>query len=169
MAPYFPRKTVQLHLEQPGALRRFSYSLVEMAVVTGVVARTYRMVVLAHNASILFYVATFVVFFVWLLGMLTAHVSNFPLHQWVWRAPAFAGIEVLAEMAASLVLIWLGHEPNGTVRAHLGDWPRMLAHTLVFRTTAMILWSLLLAGIVQVMRRTIVHDDDEDQPEPARL
>lgn len=165
MAPYFPRHTVQLHAEQPGALRRFSYSLVEMAVVTGIVARTYRMVVLAHNASILFYVATFVVFFAWLLGMATAHLSNYPLHQWTWRAPAFAGIEVLTEMAASLVLIWLGHEPNGSVRAHLDDWPRMLGRTLIYRGLALLLWALLLAGIVQLVRRTFVHDDDEDQPE----
>jgi hypothetical protein len=169
MPTYFPRHTVQLHLEQPGALRRFSFSLVEMAAVTGIVARTYRMAVLAHDASILFYVATLVVFFAWLLGMLTAHLSNYPLHQWVWRAPAFAGIEVLAEMAASLVFIWLGHEPNGTVRAHLDDWPRMLARTLVFRGAAVILWTLLLAGIVQVVRRTFVHDDDEDQPEVVQL
>jgi hypothetical protein len=169
MPTYFPRHTVQLHVEQPGALRRFSFSLIEMAVVTGVVARAYRMVALAHNASILFYVATFVLFFVWLLGMLTAHLANYPLHQWVWRVPAFAGIEILAEMAASLVLIWLGHEANGSVRAHLDDWPRMLARTTMFRGASMILWGLLLAAIILVVRRTLVHDDDEDQPEAVQL
>lgn len=166
---YFPRHTVQLRVEEPGGLRRFSFSLVEMAVVTGIVARAYRMLVLAHNASLVFYVISLVVFFAFLLGMVTAHLSNYPLHQWVWRAPAFAGLEVAAEMIVSLALIWLGREPNGSVRAHFDDWPRMLVRTLGYRVGAVVIWALLLAAIVQLVRRTIVHDDDEDEVQPVQL
>ena len=36
MPSFFPRNTVEWHIEEPRAFRRFSYSLVEMAIVTGV-------------------------------------------------------------------------------------------------------------------------------------
>jgi hypothetical protein len=38
MPMMFPRHTVDFHIEEPKAFRRFSRSLVELAIVTGVVA-----------------------------------------------------------------------------------------------------------------------------------
>ena len=43
MSQFFPRKTTEIRIREPRAFRRLSYSLIEMALVTGVVVRTYRL------------------------------------------------------------------------------------------------------------------------------
>src|SRR6516162_8514505 len=118
MPSFFPRETLELHIEEPKAFRKFSFSLVEMAIVTGILLRLYRVVVLTHGLNNwLFFGVTVAVGAAFLLGAVTAHLANFPLHQYFWRAPAFALIEVAAEMATSAVLIALRHERNGSVPA----------------------------------------------------
>jgi hypothetical protein len=162
MPTFFPRQTIEWHLEEPKAFRRFSYSLGEMAVVTGVLVRVYRLLVLTHGSNNWLYLGgTFALGFVFLLGMLTAHLANYPLHQYLWRAPVFAVVEVLAEMVTSALLIALGREPNGTVRAHWDDWIGMGLNALLIRGLSIVLWGLILAGVVYLVRRTIVHEDDE--------
>lgn len=166
----FPRHTVEWKLEEPRAFRRFSFSLVEMAVVTGVVMRVYRSFALTHGATNwLYFGGTFALGLAILLLMTTAHLANFPVHRWVWRAPIFAGVEVAAEMATSLLLIWLGREPNGTVRATFGDWPALAANTLLSRSIAILGWALLLAGVVILVRRTIVHQDEPEEEIVSQL
>lgn len=169
MPNFFPRHTVELRIEEPKAFRRFSFSLVEMALVTGVLVRIYRLVILTHGANNWLYLGVvFAVGMIFLLGMLTAHLANYPLHQYLWRAPAFALLEVSAEMMTSALLIVLGREPNGTVRAHWDDWAGMGLNALMYRGIAIVLWGLILAGVVQVVRRTLVHEDDEPTEVPAR-
>src|SRR4051794_17318508 len=113
MPMMFPRHTVDFHIEEPKAFRRFSRSLVEMAIVTGVLARLYRMLILTHGSNNWVYlVAVITVGTVFLIGMLSAHLANYPLHQYLWRAPVFAGVEVVTEMATSTLLIALGREAN---------------------------------------------------------
>jgi hypothetical protein len=163
MPTFFPRQTIEVRLEEPKAFRRFSFSLVEMAIVTGVLLRLYRVVALTHGSNNWLYIGgTFAVGLVFLLGMTTAHLANYPLHQYFWRAPAFALVEVAAEMATSAVLIALSREPNGTVRAHWDDWFGMALIALLVRGLVIVVWGLGLAGFVQLARRTIAHDDDED-------
>jgi hypothetical protein len=162
MPTFFPRQTIELKVEEPKAFRRFSFSLVEMALVTGVIARLYRLLVLTHGSNNWLYLGGTIAFgIVFLVGMLTAHLANYPLHQYLWRAPAFALIEVAAEMVTSAVLIALGHEAYGTVRAHWDDWVGMTLQALVIRGLAIVLWSLILAGVIQVVRRTIVREEEE--------
>ena len=160
MPTFFPRQTVELRIQEPKAFRKFSYSLVEMAIVTGVLLRIFRMLVLTHGSNNWLYLGgMFAVGLVFLLGMVTAHLANYPLHRYLWRAPAFAFIEVAAEMAMSALLIALGHEPNGSVRAHWDDWAGLGLNAMLWRGTAIVLWTLALAGVVQLVRRTIVHED----------
>jgi hypothetical protein len=162
MPNFFPRQTVELKFEEPKAFRRFSFSLVEVALVTGALLRIYRVVLLTHGSNDWLYIGGGVaVGLVFLLGMLTAHLANYPLHQYVWRAPAFAILEVAAEMVVSALLIAAGHEANGTVRAHWDDWVGLGLNALLYRSLAVLLWALLLGGAVQVVRRTIVDEDDE--------
>ena len=162
MSQFFPRKTTEIRIREPRAFRRLSYSLIEMALVTGVVVRTYRLVILTHGANNWLYLgAAFAVGAIFFLGMVTAHLANFPLHQYMWRAPAFAGIEVAAEMVTSALLIAIGHEANGTVRAHWDDWIGMSLNALLIRGIAIIVWSAILAGSVQLVRRTVVHEDED--------
>lgn len=168
MGSFFPRHTVELRFEEPRAFRRFSYSLVEMALVTGVLMRVYRVVVLTHGSNNWLYIGgTVALGLLFLLGMLTAHLANYPLNQYLWRASAFVGIEVLSEMAVSALLIAVGHEANGTVRAHWDDWVGLGLHALLYRGLAVLLWTMILAGVIQIVRRTIVHDDEEPTEQPA--
>jgi hypothetical protein len=167
MPSFFPRHTVEL--KEPAAFRRFSFSLVEMAVVTGVLVRIYRLVILTHGSNNWLYISgVFALGVVFVLGMLTAHLANYPLHQYFWRAPVFALIEVAAEMGMSALLIAVGREPNGTVRAHWDDWLGMSMNALLYRGLGLVLWGLILAGVVQIVRRTLVQDDEEPDEVPVR-
>jgi hypothetical protein len=86
----------------------------------------------------------------------------------LWRAPAFALIECTAEMATSALLIWIGREPYGSIRAEWHDWPSMAIGALATRGLVIILWTLLLAGIVQIVRRMMASDiEDERAPRQA--
>jgi hypothetical protein len=152
-----------MRIEEPKAFRRFSLSLVEMALVAGVLVRVYRSLVLTHGTNSFGYIAgTMTLAIVFLVFMATAHLANYPLHQWLWRAPAFAGLEVVGEMVTSLLLIWLSREPNGTVRAHFGDWPSMALRVALYRGLIVVLWSLILAGIVQIVRTRFVKEEADD-------
>jgi hypothetical protein len=167
MPTFFPRHTIEMKFEEPRAFRRFSFSLVEMAIVTGILARLYRLLILTHGSNnwlYLFGVSTVGVLF--LLGMTTAHLANYPLGQYLWRAPAFAGIEVAAEMATSALLIMLGREVNGTVRAHWDDWVGMTLNAILIRGLVIIGWGLILAGVVRLVQRVGVKEDEDPMDAP---
>ena len=42
MTPYFPHQTLEFRIEEPPAFRKFTMSIAEMAIVTGVLFRLYR-------------------------------------------------------------------------------------------------------------------------------
>jgi hypothetical protein len=154
-----------MRIEEPRAFRRFSFSLVEMAIITGILVRVYRSLVLTHGSSGFGYIAgTMTIAILFIVFMATAHLANYPLHQWMWRAPAFAALDVAGEMAASLFLIWLSREPNGTVRANFGDWPGMTMRALLYRGLIVVTWSLVLAGIIQLVRSRGLVKEEPDEP-----
>jgi len=158
----FPQNTAMMRIEPPSALRRLSFSLIGMALITGVLVRVYRALVLTHGSSSFAYIGTVLtVALLFVVGMTTAHLSNFPLNRWVWRAPAFAGLEAVAELATSLLLIWIGLEPNGTVRAHYADWPGMMTQSLLIGVVVVVGWSLVLAGIVQLVRTRVTVEAED--------
>ena len=162
MPNLFPRQTIEWRLEEPRAFRRFSRSLVQMALVTGVLLRLYRVLTLTHGSNNWLYLGgVLAAGTIFLLGMVTAHLANYPLHQYLWRAPVYTVVEVLGEMATSALLIALGREANGTVRAHWDDWVGLSLDALLFRGLAIILWGVILSGVVYLVRRTLVHEDEE--------
>lgn len=158
MPSFFPRYATELRLEEAKAFRRLSFNLVEMAVVTGIVLRLYRSIVLTHGwpASWIYVVGTFILGVVFVCAMTTGHLANYPLKKWFWRAPAFGAGVVVGEMATSLLLIAVGREPTGTARAAFGDWPGMALSTLWTRELMVCVWAAVLALIVTLVRRTIV-------------
>lgn len=167
MPTMFPRHTIDFHIEEPKAFRRFSRSLVEMAIVTGVLARVYRVIILTHGPNNWLYLGGVLALgAIFLIGMLTAHLANYPLHQYLWRAPLFALVEVAAEMATSTLLLMLHREANGTVRAHWDDWFGMAAHALLYRGLIFVLWGFILAGAILLVRQTQMVKEDEEPETP---
>jgi hypothetical protein len=165
MPTLFPRHTVDWHLEEPAAFRRLSLSLVEMALVTGVVLRLLRAFAFTHGrASLILSVGAVVLWGVILIGMASAHLANFPLQRWAWRAPLFAFVETAGEMITILLLITLGREPDGTARAHFHDWPSMAARALLQSELTICLWMLLLAGIIILVRRSGMAEGVDAEP-----
>lgn len=165
MTRFFPKHTVQW--EEPTILRRFSLSLFEVAILTGVALRLYRAVVITagSTASWLWAGSTFAIGILVLCAAATVHLSNFPLQRWVWRAPAFASIEVAAESLTALLLIWLGREPLGSARAEWADWLPMVGTTLWTRLFVVCGWALLLSAMVWIVRRTILREQPvEEEP-----
>jgi hypothetical protein len=165
MPTAFPRQTVEWHLEEPAAFRRLSLSLVEMALLTGVVLRLLRAFAFTHGrASVLVSIGAVILWGLLLVGMATAHLANFPIRRWAWRAPLFAVVETVGEMLTSLFLIWLGREPDGTARAHFHDWPSMAARALLQSALTLCLWALLLAGIILLVRRSGIARGVDAEP-----
>jgi hypothetical protein len=170
MASYFPRHTIELRLEEAKAFRRLSFNLVEMALLTGVVLRLYRSVVLTHGSgsSWVYIVGTLLLGVVFVCGMTAAHLANFPLRKWTWRAPLFALCTVVAEMATSLMLIFVGREPTGTARAGFQDWVGMSWSTLWTRELVICVWAAVLALIVTLVRRAILTAERIEKHERER-
>ena len=168
MSSFFPRHTIEWRVEEPPAFRRLSLSLIEMALLTGIVLRVLRALAFTHGrASWLFYGLVFVVGTLVLLGMTTAHLANFPVRAWSWRAPLFAFVEVVGEMSTSLLLIALRREPEGTARADFHDWPSMSLRALLQSELTICLWALLLAAAIVFVRRSgMARDVDSDPLDP---
>ena len=157
MANYFPRQTVVWKVQETPGFRRLTLSLVEMAVVTGVLLRVYRAFVLANAPeSWLYFGGTVALGVLFLCAMVTLHLGNYPVRHWLWRAPAFVGIEVATEMLVSALLILLHRERYGSVRAEFGNWPPMALTALYYRFAVVSSFALVLAAVVQLVRRFLL-------------
>ncbi len=157
-AEFFPRKTLAWKLEKLPPLRQASLSLPYMALLTGVPLRLWRSYVLTHGApdSWLWVGGTFLIGMVFLFLMLTIHLGNYTLRHWTWRAPAFAILESGAEIIMSLALTTFGLEPLGADRAELSDWLSESARTLIVRLVSIVLFVMVLAVVVSIMRRLLL-------------
>ena len=157
-AEFFPRRTLSFKIEKPAPLRQASLSLPYMALLTGVPLRLWRSYVLTHGAadSWLWVGGTFLIGMVFLFLMLTIHLGNYTLRHWTWRAPAFAILESGAEIGMSLALTTFGLEPLGADRAELSDWLSESARTLIVRMVSIVLFVLVLAVVVSIIRRLLL-------------
>lgn len=143
-----------ISVREPPAFAKLARSLIDMALVTGIVARIYRALILsrAPDSSGTYIAVTFTIGAIVVLLMATLHISRFPLRDWLWRAPAFAALEGATEMVVSAVLIALNREPLGTGAAQFSDWPAMMARTIGWRVITISVFALILAGIVKWVR-----------------
>ena len=159
MAGFFPTKTSDHKAITPESFRHVSLSVVEMALLTGVVVRLYRAIVLSHadGGDFIFLAIAFAVFLVLLLGLATFHLGNFPVRHWIWRAPTFAVIEAATESLVSLLLIAVGREFMGTLHATPSDWPVLAARTFMLRVTTICAFALILATVVQSARYLLLR------------
>ena len=148
-------------VREPAAFTRLARSLIDMALVTGIIARLYRAMVLSRSesASGLYIASTLAVGALFLLAMATIHVSRFPLREWLWRAPWFAALEGVVEILVSLALIAMHRESLGTGAAHFHDWPGMAASTIAWRVVTISLFAVLLAGVVKWVRYMLLRKE----------
>jgi hypothetical protein len=109
------------------------------------------------------FVGGLVVGVLFLCGMLTWHLGNFPVKRWPSRVALFLVIEVFAEMGTSSLLIAVSRERIGSRMATWPDWWPMAGQTMVERTIVLALFALVLGGTVQLVRRAM-----ERRPAPAR-
>jgi len=152
-------KSSEWDFEEPAAFTRIARSPIELALITGVVIRLFRAVVLTQgNASSSFLGAAFVLGTLFLFGMGTLHLGRFPVREWPWRAPLFAVFETAGEMAVSLVLIGLHREPWGTARAEYTDWQPMVTGVLFWRVLGVSVWALLLGATVSFIRGRVLKE-----------
>ena len=162
-------KSSEWDFEEPAAFTRIARSSVELALITGVVIRLFRAVVLTHgNATSSYLASALVLGTLFLLGMATLHLGRFPVREWPWRAPLFAVFETAGEMLVSLVLIALHREPWGTARAEFTDWQPMATGVVFWRVLAVSLWALLLGGTVSFVRGRVLKDTGREV-EPQTL
>ena len=162
MTDLFPRRTIAWEVvEDPTAIRRLSNSLPEMALVTGVALRLYRAYVLSHGSpeSGLWVGATFVLGAVLLLVMLTAHLANYTVRHWWWRAPLFAALESGTEIMMSLALTAVGLEKIGSGVAELSDWLPGAAQVLAWRVLLIVPFTVLLVIVVTLVRRMLLSHE----------
>jgi hypothetical protein len=162
-------KSSEWDFEEPAAFTRIARSPVELAVITGVIIRLFRAVVLTHGTATSSYlVASLVLGTLFLLGMATLHLGRFPVREWPWRAPLFAIFETAGEMLISLVLIGLHREPWGTARAEFVDWQAMATGVVFWRVLGVSVWALLLGGTVSFIRGRVLKETGREV-EPTTL
>ena len=171
VARYFPRDNVAWHLEEPRVFRKLTLSLPAMAITAGVLVRLIRVGVGGISASWWGVFGAIALGMIILLTIATAHLGNYPVRHWLWRAPLFGLAEGAAEAGASALLTMLGVEVLGSTRAHLSDWPSMATDTIIGtpglgfvdgRIVMVSLFALLLAGVVQVVRYLLLRSEDRD-------
>jgi hypothetical protein len=161
--PFFPRKTVAWTAEEPPPLRRLSLSLVQMAVLAGILLRCYRALIYGPGSTSFFYLfSTVAVGAIFLFGMVTLHLANYTIRHWLWRAPAFAALASAAEMLTSLALITLNREWYGSAHATFDNWLSLSITILQRNLIAISLFALVLAGVVQVVRFALLKQEHRD-------
>ena len=162
-------KSSEWDLEEPAAFARIARSPVELALITGVLMRLFRAVVLTHGDATSAYLgAALVLGTLFLLGMATLHLGRFPVREWPWRAPLFAVFETAGEMIVSFVLIALHREPWGTARAEFVDWQAMATGVVFWRVLGVSVWALLLGVTVSFIRGRVLKDTGREV-EPKTL
>ena len=172
MAPFAPPSTGAWDAYEASAVRRFSRSLFAMATLTGVAWRLCRALFLGTGPtdSPLFFGSVIALGVLVYFGMATLHLGNFTLKRWVWRVPLFALTEGVAEVGMAAMLITVGRESYGSARAEWSDLGSIAATVISTHIIVLIIYSGVLALVVQGIRRSvraagdIVIDDPKEKP-----
>ncbi|HUF66025.1 MAG TPA: hypothetical protein VMM17_08610 [Gemmatimonadaceae bacterium] len=168
---YFPRRTepYQRRVSErdwdhhgPSAFRKLAFSLLDMALLTGVTLRLGRAALLASagEGSSEMFVTSLLAGTLFLFLMATLHLGNFPIRHWVWRAPAFGLAVGAVESGASLVLISVGREPYGSGQAGFADWLSMALAIVPSRFILIVGFSIALAFVVQGVRVATLSSEE---------
>ena len=165
MAQFFPRDVIDWSEERLHPLRVFALRTIEPAGITGVVLRLWRAVVLSSDNALLV-VLGILTGAAFLCTMLTWHLGHYPQRRWPARALAFLLMEVTIELGMSSMLIVFRLERLGSTVAGFRDWWTLAAQTIWQRTLVVLLFTLLLALVVQLVRRVMDQRPSADRVSP---
>jgi hypothetical protein len=164
MSPFFPESPFS-GTRVDSLLAKIPRSLVPMAVFTGIVVHSYIWFVLARASVNFGWIALLLAFsgrFVLLLALATVYLGNHPVRQWIWRAPAFAVLEVAVEAIMVAALIRIRVERIGTEHAHRTDWWGIVSDIMVYHGIAILVFSAILAVVVQTVRYALLKHEHRD-------
>jgi hypothetical protein len=164
MTPFFPENTFA-GPRVDSLLQRIPRSLIPMAIITGIAVHSYIWLVLARGSANFGLIALLLAFagrFVLLLVLVTVYLGNHPVRQWLWRAPLFALAEWAVEAAMVAVLIQVRVERIGTEHARRADWTSIVTDTLIYHGIAIIVFSAILAVVVQTVRYALLKHEHRD-------
>lgn len=162
--PFFPESTFA-GTRVDSFIARIPRSLVPMAIITGIAVHSYIWFVLARASVDFGWVALLLAFsgrFVLLLSLSTVYLGNHPVRQWIWRAPAFAALEVAVEALMVAVLIHFRTERIGTEHAQQRDWWSIVSDIGIYHGIAILSFSLVLAVVVQTVRYALLKHEHRD-------
>ncbi|MEP6690782.1 MAG: hypothetical protein ABJD07_06465 [Gemmatimonadaceae bacterium] len=156
-----PKHLLEWYLHEPEAVARISRVLPAMALATGIAVRVWRDVLLASSSSSswIYLIVTYIGQAVILLSCTAAHLGNYPLKRWLWRAPVFAVLTGAAEAGASWVLIAMHYERLGTDYAHSHEWAGLAVLAVGSDVVLIIVFAILLAIVMQVIRFALLKRD----------
>jgi hypothetical protein len=146
-------------------IARIPRSLIPMAILTGIAVHSYVWFVLVRASVHFDWIALLLAFagrFVLLLALATVYLGNHPVRQWIWRAPAFAVLEVAIEALYVAVLIKVGSERIGTEHASQRDWVGIVADIAMYHGIAILVFSMVLAVVVQTVRYALLKHEHRD-------
>jgi hypothetical protein len=159
----FPRHTENLTAED-ALPRRFAHSLAGMAIITAVLVYSFRLLAFHNGAG-----RSLLLLSLGVLGQLglliagtTIHLGSHPVHQWKWRAPAFALVESLAAITISAIFISFGVEIIGAEHAGWNDWTTLAFRTVILHTGAIVVFALILGVVVQRVRYAMLKHENRE-------
>jgi hypothetical protein len=164
MSPFFPESPFS-GTRVDSLLAKIPRSLIPMAVFTGIVVHSYIWLVLARASVNFGWIALLLAFsgrFVLLLALATVYLGNHPVRQWIWRAPAFAALEIAVEAIMVAVLIRIRIERIGTEHAHRTDWWGIVSDIMIYHGIAILVFSAILAVVVQTVRYALLKHEHRD-------
>lgn len=164
MVGYFPRHTIAWKIDEPAAFRALTVSVLESGLLAGVVLRLVHALALTYIPEgrwVLFSIL-YAGLYLLLFAAAAAHLANYPLRHWLWRAPAFGAVAAVGMSAASAILLALHRERLGSGPADWGDWPSIALHLLTWDVGSICLFALLLAGVVQLVRSALLRHEHRE-------
>jgi hypothetical protein len=164
MSPFFPESPFS-GPRVDSLLAKLPRSLIPMAIFTGIVVHSYIWLVLARASVHFGWIALLLAFsgrFVLLLALATVYLGNHPVRQWIWRAPAFAALEIAVEAIMVAALIQIRIERIGTEHAHRTDWWGIVSDIMIYHGIAILVFSAILAVVVQTVRYALLKHENRD-------
>lgn len=164
MVGYFPRNSIAWKIDEPPAFRALTLSLFGSALLAGVglhLVHTLALTYIPEGRFVIFSILDAVLLLA-LLAAAGAHLANYPLRHWVWRAPSFAAVAAMGTIASSTALLTLHRERLGSSSANWHALPSLALRVISTDLISVCLFAVMLAAVVQVVRSALVRHEHRE-------